>query len=102
MEKSKITFSQLAESDLVEIWMYTYYKWGEKKADTYYNNLTTEIEYLAQFPKIGSTKSEFWDELRYFHIKNHIVFYEIVDSGIYILRILHQKMDATSGLVIYP
>ena len=39
--------SDEAINDLEEIWLYTFQKWSKKQADTYFNLLITEIEYLA-------------------------------------------------------
>ena len=45
--------SKLAESDLENIWLYTFEEWSLEQADYYYDLIMDEIEYIAENPKIG-------------------------------------------------
>jgi toxin ParE1/3/4 len=45
--------SRLAESDLVEIWEYSYEQWDAKQADKYLDELDRRIQLLADDPELG-------------------------------------------------
>lgn len=42
-----------AESDLIEIWLYTYDRWGEAQADRYFDELDEGIRQLGRIPELG-------------------------------------------------
>ena len=50
---------------------------------------------LAQYPDFGRQRDELYTGARSFPIEKHIVFYRIVNDGIEIARILHQRMDSS-------
>lgn len=87
--------SKLAESDLENIWLYTFEEWSLEQADYYYDLIMDEIEYIAENPKTGKD----FNELRkgYFRsrVKSHFIFYKInlKEEKVEIIRILHQQMD---------
>jgi toxin ParE1/3/4 len=87
--------SKLAESDLENIWLYTFEEWSLEQADYYYDLIMDEIEYIAENPKIGKD----FNVLRkgYFRsrVKSHFIFYKInlKEEKVEIIRILHQQMD---------
>ncbi len=87
--------SKLAESDLENIWLYTFEEWSLEQADYYYDLIMDEIEYIAENPKTG----EDFNEVRkgYFRsrVKSHFIFYKInlKEEKVEIIRILHQQMD---------
>ena len=87
--------SKLAESDLENIWLYTFDEWSLEQADYYYDLIMDEIEYIAENPKTGKD----FNELRkgYFRsrVKSHFIFYKInlKEEKVEIIRILHQQMD---------
>ncbi len=43
----------LAESDLIDIWRYSFDEWGEVQADKYLDELDSGIKRLAENPEIG-------------------------------------------------
>jgi len=43
---------------LTNIWNYTYKKWSEKQADTYYEILLENCQYIADDPKFGKPYKE--------------------------------------------
>jgi len=46
--------SKEAQSDLENIWLYTFETWSVEQADRYYNQILDEIEYLAENPTSGN------------------------------------------------
>jgi toxin ParE1/3/4 len=83
----------LAEEDLIEIWLYTFEKWGAKQADTYLDQLNSGFCLLSENPKIGKNCAAIRKGYRRFQIKNHIVYYLLKSDRIDIIRVLHESME---------
>lgn len=84
-----IVKSTAAEEDLIKIWLYTYQEWGVEQADYYLDGIDGAITRLSASPFICYER----EELRIHHHNHHLIVYEIRDKGIYIIRVLHEKMD---------
>lgn len=89
----KIYKQNLAEDDLVDIWGYTYQRWGESKADSYLDELEVALNSIADNPYIGITCDSIRKGYRQYHIKRHVVFYVVDDESIHIIRVLYDQMD---------
>lgn len=85
-----LEFSALARSDVDDILLYTLENWGRGQLTEYKAKLEYAFDILRKNPYIGSKK-----ELSYrgFSVGRHCVFYRINDEVIYIVRILHNRMD---------
>ena len=85
-----LEFSTLARSDVDDILLYTIESWGRSQLVEYKVKLEDAFEILRKNPYIGSKK-----ELSYrsFSVGRHYIFYRIDNEVIYIVRILHNKMD---------
>ena len=94
----KVYKQNLAEEDLIDIWLYTYEKWGEDKADIYLDDLEVSLNLLAKNPHIGVACDYIRNGYRQLHINRHIVFYFIVEEEIHIIRILYDQMDFVKHL----
>ncbi len=92
MAKYKLT--NKAVEDLTHIWDYTFDKWSEKQADTYYEMLLENCQHIADDPNIGKNYEGIKDELFGLKTYRHIIFYRKSDDNpIEITRILHEQMD---------
>lgn len=82
-----------AGADLEEIWLYTFQNWSIEQADRYHNAIISAFEELAAGTKTGRRA----DDVRAGYFRHasgsHIIFYRHLDTGIEIVRILHQRMD---------
>jgi len=88
-----------AVEDLVYIWNYTFDKWSENQADTYYHMLLENCNVLASNPDFGKNYSEVIPNLLGFKAGRHLIFYRrIEDNEIEIIRILHEQMDLKNRL----
>ena len=85
--------SEFADRDLTEIYVYSYRRFGESRADAYLLALHDCFALLADQPTMGRSI----DYLRtgYFRFEHarHTVFYVRADGGIKIMRVLHERMD---------
>lgn len=71
----KIYKQNLAEEDLIEIWIHTFKNWGEDKADNYLNELENTFNLIAENPYIGTSSDEIRAGYRQYHINRHFLSY---------------------------
>lgn len=91
---AKYILSKSAQSDIVSIADYTIENFGVKQARTYRDGLISCFKNLAASPGRGrlylhKNKTLL---LRYRH-KSHVVFYNRTNTGIFIIRVLGERMD---------
>lgn len=48
---------------------------------------------LAKFPEMGRTRHELLINLRSFPFKNYVIFYQPIENGIEVFRVLHGSRD---------
>ncbi|HUX45344.1 MAG TPA: type II toxin-antitoxin system RelE/ParE family toxin [Terracidiphilus sp.] len=84
--------SKLARLDLIEIADYTLDTWGAGQAYYYLDSLGACFQQLAHTPEMGRTCDAVRPGYRRIEHEKHIVFYRIEGDGIFISRILHQRM----------
>lgn len=88
-----------AVQDLADIWNYTYDKWSERQADSYYDQLNKAFESIASYPEQGRNYDGIRRDLYGFKVNRHIIFYRIITNGmVEIARILHERMDLKNRL----
>ena len=93
-----VRFSHAATDDLAEIHRYTTHFWGERQADRYVAFLYDAIESIAQDPRPGTPIEEIpgafvllvrWPKSR----QGHRIVYEVFDTHLGVLRIVHSARD---------
>ncbi|MBD2814547.1 type II toxin-antitoxin system RelE/ParE family toxin [Xenorhabdus sp. Flor] len=84
--------SERAAEDFIEIYDYTFMKFGEVQADHYTQALEAFLETLASMPGIGRDYSAIPGVMR-IEFQRHTIFYTVRDIDILIARILHQQMN---------
>ncbi|HVC46894.1 MAG TPA: type II toxin-antitoxin system RelE/ParE family toxin [Terracidiphilus sp.] len=84
--------SKLARLDLIEIADYTVDTWGADQAYRYLDSLGASLHQLAQTPEMGRTCDAIRHGYRRIEHHKHVLFYRIEQDGIFISRILHQRM----------
>lgn len=90
---SKFLLSNLAKQDLEDIWEYTAEHWSTDQANTYYEILINECQFISNHHRIGKSIKHVKPLHRIRHIKSHIIVYKIEKKQIWIDRILHKRMD---------
>ena len=91
MLKIKITDS--ARLDLVEIGQYTEDRWGEKQRDKYLEDIDSCLYSLAEEPELGRDRSELRAGCYSYSVGKHVVFYTYDIEALYVLAVLHERMD---------
>ena len=96
----KFNLTNKAVEDLNSIWLYTFDKWSEQKADKYYNLLLNSCQEIAKNPKIGKNYNAIANDLFGYKTNRHIIFYRIIQNKpIEITRILHDRMDLKNRII---
>jgi toxin ParE1/3/4 len=82
-----------ARRDLVSIWSYTAEAWGRAQADDYIASLYRDMNRLGDFPDMGSSYVSRVGSFRKLSSGHRLVFYQVNDSTVEVVRILHERMD---------
>ncbi len=91
--------SREADSDLKEIYKYSFARYGEQQAGRYIGSLEESFRLLAKNPLLCRERSEFVPPVRIHHHGRHVVVYIEKDRNtILIVRVLHDSMDVESRL----
>ena len=91
---AKFHLSNKAVDDLDSIWLYTMETWSEDQADSYYRELVMACQDIANHPAyLDKDFKEIMPGLFGHHCNKHLIFYVLVEDGVEIVRILHEKMD---------
>jgi len=89
-----VTYSELAKSDLKDIYRYTYKTFGLNQADRYDEAIKSAGQTAALFPSVGRDYTTKKGTLfRRYNSGRHVIFYVIEGGGIFVVRILHGRMD---------
>ncbi len=92
-----------ADSDLREIYKYSFTRYGEQQADRYIGSLEESFRLLAETPLLCRERREFVPSVRIHHHGRHVVIYtEKAQGTILIVRVLHDSMDVESHLSDTP
>ena len=89
----KYFFTKAAESDLLDIFLYTFEEWGENQVHIYKRQLESRLEAILLFPDIGRKHPKLSNDIFYLVEGKHYIFYKKVDDDIQVLRFLHHSMD---------
>ena len=100
---SRVATTPEADQDLVEIVLYTATAQGSiEAARTFVWMLKDKFLLLAENPDLGRVRDEITGlrmvrpyPLRSFPINKYVVFYEPMEDGVRILRVLHASRDIT-------
>lgn len=88
-----------AVDDLEQIWIYTFKNWSVEQADRYYNQIISEIEFIANNFSSGRSIKHIKEGYRVSRVKSHLIFYKKgPDEIVEVVRVLHQRMDIENRL----
>lgn len=85
--------SKLAAEDFAEIFEYTLINFGVKQADLYTSRLHKTLLNLSSQPLLGKEYSLIGEGIRRHDHQRHAIFYRPNDTGIFVIRLLHQRME---------
>ena len=87
-----------AQRDLDKVFDYTVAKWGLTQALHYTDAIEASCAELAENPDRAPRCDAIRPGYRRSRIEHHIVYFKTADYGIAVIRILHERMDATRHL----
>ncbi len=96
--KFRLELATRASADIQDILSHTAEKWGEQQVYKYGATLDSALAIIEENPRIGHTKPNLKAGMLCYKAGQHLIFYRIDDSTVYVLRILHSKMDYTQHL----
>ena len=100
--KLPVNFSPEAWDDLEEIALYSEQTWGEERKDAYQATLDQALQRLGDFPQLGRARNDLRTGCRSLQVGQHLAIYEVFSTEVYVLRILHVRMDARRALQDEP
>ena len=95
---AEFTLRPKAIADLEGIWDYTVETWGEEQAERYLRLIDQSFRKVADNPGLGrpcdAIRKAYWK----YSVGRHVIFYQTVDAGVVVVRILHDRMDVDRHL----
>ena len=87
--------SKLAESDLDDIYSYTLREWVDDQFEIYRNAFNKALDRLAHDPFLVNSKQrdDLYRGCRTYRVNKHYIAYMPSETGIYVGRFLHEKME---------
>jgi toxin ParE1/3/4 len=87
------TVAPRARRDLQGAWIYSRDHWGLRHANSYVRDLSAIIQWIADNPMLGQACDDVRPGYRRHPAGSHVLFYEIRDNDVVIIRVLHQQMN---------
>ena len=85
--------SRLAQEDIEVLLESSLACFGEQQTQKYVLGLERHLELLTSRPELGVDVSEVRERYRKFPYASHVIYYTVRDEGIYVVRLLHSRMD---------
>jgi toxin ParE1/3/4 len=89
----RLVLSRRAETDLVEIWIYSEQNWGAAQADCYLDALAKKLMAMAAKPERGRCRDDVRGGYLSILVGRHIAFYTFTAHEVLIQRVLHGSAD---------
>lgn len=93
--KYVLALSDEAYDDLISVQNYTYAQHGEKKWREYGTDLDKSMDHILGRPFSGHTRDDIPNSYQASTVCEHVMIYRAEDKTIYLVRILHGKMNFT-------
>jgi toxin ParE1/3/4 len=94
--KHRLELSQQAREDFRDILSYTLTTWGESQLAKYRASIDDALHIILHNPSVGRPSVK--PTLKVLVAGHHRIFYRTIDDTIYVVRILHERMDTSRHL----
>ena len=94
--KRRLELSQQAKEDFRDILSYTLSTWGESQLAKYRASINDALHAILRNPSAGRPSVK--PNLKVLAVEHHRIFYRKIDDTIYVVRILHERMDTSRYL----
>ncbi len=88
-----IEFTNDAERDLIDIYIYSVEHFGVPQAENYVESLHAKISVAAENPSFGVDYGFVREGVRRLESQSHAIYFHRSTAGIRILRVLGRRMD---------
>ena len=95
MSKAKfiLKLSQEGYDDLVNIQNYTYSEHGESQWKKYGQDLDSGLKHILKYPLSGRKRDDIPEGYLAWPVREHVMIYRVERKTIFLVRVLHSKMD---------
>lgn len=93
-----LTLSEKAIDDLIEIQTFTFLEFGESQWSKYHSILIEAFQSIQFNPFIGHKRSDIPTKYLSWPVGEHNIIYRIEATRIYVVRVLHSKMDFRNSI----
>jgi toxin ParE1/3/4 len=94
----RLLVSDAARADLKGIARYSEREWGKVRKTQYLAAIRARFGALRHQPEIGWARRDIGAAYRSLPVGRHVIFYRIEREAVVIVRVLHQRMDASVHL----
>ena len=84
-----------ADADLIQIWLYIAED-SPTAADRLLDRINSISQIVAENPMMGQSQDDLAPGLRSFPMGNYLIFYQPIEDGIEIVRVLNASRDISS------
>lgn len=91
--KASFWLTKRANDDLKNIARFTREQWGDAQREKYMRALDDRFHRLAEQPRSGKHRPDIAEGYYCFAQGSHLIFYLIGTDAIYIIGVLHKRMD---------
>jgi toxin ParE1/3/4 len=93
-----VRLSPDAQRDYDNILLDSFQTWGESQMLQYQAALDRGLIRIGDYPEIGVRRDQLLPGSRSIRVEHHVLYYRIKEDEIEIIRILHERMDASRHL----
>lgn len=93
-----LKLTEEADRDLIDIYLDGIRNYGLQQAERYSETLVKKMNLVAENPSFGNDYSDVRPTLMRYESVSHAIYYQPLEMGILVLRILHGRMDPTRHL----
>ena len=88
-----LALSEQAQVDYEDILSVTLHRWGALQYDRYAALLNEALLALQDNPSLGHRSRQLPARYRLLHVGRHLIVYRFTAGTVYVVRILHDRMD---------
>jgi toxin ParE1/3/4 len=94
----RLELSRRAQADLDDIRDYSAERFGAARAIAYLDAVEQAFRRIVDFPQIGPASAALHGTVRSYPAEEHRIYYEHDAGRVFVLRVLHKRMDAVRHL----
>lgn len=89
--KRQLRLKSAALADLQAIWNFGAENWSAAPAENYARGLGQVFDLLCDQPMLARLRQEFTPPLRLYRYQSHVIVYDLNESDLIILRVVHSR-----------